>query len=186
MMPSVHVRLTTSMSTDSSCTMKVATLLIALFCTVGVGAQSPSCSMPDAMLVSGLPLGTTFRANSQGHFTSCLPPSGKKRSTAFEKSCTNFLMLIGQTKSVTPINPQAWRMQRPGSISSQANGTTVLKLHISSEGKPETCLVITSSGHPILDEAACRQMTQQADFLPAMDCGGNPIASTYTRSVVWK
>jgi TonB family protein len=166
--------------------MRTAIFLMALSLAVKADAQPPSSSGPDALIAAGLPSGTMFGADDHGHFTSCVPPPGEKRTPQFKEACSKFLAARGKASGVSPINPQSWKLERPASAPLGATGTSVVRLSVSTEGSVESCSVITSSGYPVLDEAACEQLPPQAHFRPATDHDGNPLASTYTRPVTWR
>ena len=64
--------------------------------------------------------------------------------------------------------------------------TTYYRLTVNVEGKVKDCTITQSSGHPSLDQAACRQLTERARFKPALDKHGRVIESTYSNRVAWK
>ena len=54
------------------------------------------------------------------------------------------------------------------------------------DGRVTSCEVTGSSGNSALDQAACRNLQRRGRFEPALDRDGNPVASTYTKRVVWR
>ena len=65
-------------------------------------------------------------------------------------------------------------------------GVTRITWDINTEGRVENCRVVSSSGTPELDEAACRAITRRGRYKPALDQNGNPIRSSESRSVRWQ
>lgn len=65
-------------------------------------------------------------------------------------------------------------------------GTSRFELIVGSDGKPESCSITVSSGHDVLDQAACNAFIKRAKFSPAKDAAGNPVAGRYKGSVTWK
>ena len=64
-------------------------------------------------------------------------------------------------------------------------GTAVFRLAIDATGTVTDCAVTRSSGHPGLDEATCRKVSQRARFDPARDENGERRSGTYTGSIKW-
>jgi protein TonB len=64
-------------------------------------------------------------------------------------------------------------------------GTTRFQLSIDSDGKLQTCRILSSSGHPSLDEAACTNIMRRARFDPARDGAGEKVFGTYSSTVRW-
>lgn len=77
----------------------------------------------------------------------------------------------------------------PDAVRSRATGATGLHLAVDASGHVIESTVIRSSGrtraHGLLDEAA-RSYTAQCRHQPALDEGGQPIASQYDFSYVWR
>lgn len=65
-------------------------------------------------------------------------------------------------------------------------GTVEIVWTISTQGYVEDCYIAKSSGHAILDEAACRAIIRRARYEPARDREGRAIASAERRRVVWR
>ncbi|MXO83402.1 TonB family protein [Altererythrobacter aestiaquae] len=66
------------------------------------------------------------------------------------------------------------------------SGQTKIRLAVATSGRVDSCMIAESSGHPDLDEAACRGAQNRARFIPATDANADPIASTYDHTVIWK
>ncbi|WP_234036052.1 energy transducer TonB [Porphyrobacter sp. YT40] len=64
-------------------------------------------------------------------------------------------------------------------------GTVGVTVSVSADGRPKGCKVIRSSGHEILDTAACAGMKRYARFDPALDAQGNPIAAEFSTKITY-
>jgi TonB family protein len=67
-----------------------------------------------------------------------------------------------------------------------AQGSVRLVVSADTEGRVSKCLVIPSSGHEALDEAACDGMIRFAMFDPARDEMGRPVAGSYATVITYK
>ena len=67
-----------------------------------------------------------------------------------------------------------------------AEGRTSFRLDLGVDGRPTGCTVTASSGSDELDRTACRLLQHRAHFSAALDAKGQPTASTYAGSVVWR
>ena len=59
-------------------------------------------------------------------------------------------------------------------------GSVGLSVAVTPEGRATACRVTQSSGHTILDEAACNGMLRFARFTPALDSNGVPTTGSYS------
>jgi len=64
-------------------------------------------------------------------------------------------------------------------------GTVGVRVEINELGRVWQCLVTSSSGHPILDQAACGGMVRYARFNPALDAEGNPTNGAHSRRIIY-
>lgn len=64
-------------------------------------------------------------------------------------------------------------------------GTTRFEMAVDEAGKPTSCAVFKSSGHDLLDRRACDVLMSRAQFVPAKDETGKPVASVWRHLVVW-
>ena len=71
------------------------------------------------------------------------------------------------------------------SLRNNEEGVTRYRLDVGSDGKVVSCTVTGSSGHPALDDAACRLLTRRARFNPATNSSGEKVASVWSASVKW-
>lgn len=62
-------------------------------------------------------------------------------------------------------------------------GRVGVRVGVDPTGLVSSCMVIRSSGHQILDQAACTSMTRFAKFHPARDAQGNPARGSYQTTV---
>lgn len=65
-------------------------------------------------------------------------------------------------------------------------GTTGFRLEISPDGRVTNCIVTQSSGDPALDSATCSVLLSRAEYEPARDADGHPIAGTDYGRVTWR
>ncbi|MBO9600912.1 MAG: TonB family protein [Novosphingobium sp.] len=64
-------------------------------------------------------------------------------------------------------------------------GVSGYRVSIGAGGRVTGCEIVTSSGWPKLDEAACANVTKRARFDPATDETGGVTGGNYSGSVVW-
>jgi len=62
-------------------------------------------------------------------------------------------------------------------LSYRLSGRVMVAFDITAEGRATNCRVVHSSGHDVLDRAACRPLERKARFIPAMD-NGTAVATT--------
>ena len=74
----------------------------------------------------------------------------------------------------------------PVAISEHREGRVMMMLRVNRLGFVEGCTVMTSSGSPDLDQAACTAMSVRGFFTPAKDAAGQPMASDVQRRVTWQ
>ncbi len=65
-------------------------------------------------------------------------------------------------------------------------GTSAVRFTIDRRGRVVRCHVVKSSGHGILDEAACRAITDRARYIPARDGAGRRAEAIADRRVTWR
>lgn len=68
----------------------------------------------------------------------------------------------------------------------QHEGAVRVRLSIAPLGFVDGCTIVESSGFADLDEGTCALLRLRAFFTPARDAGGNAIAGTQTRRIVWR
>jgi len=71
-------------------------------------------------------------------------------------------------------------------IRQELEGLTRVKLEVSTAGRVTDCVVTASSGHEVLDNAACAKLIERGRFNPATDTSGQTAAGTYNTSVRWQ
>jgi protein TonB len=65
-------------------------------------------------------------------------------------------------------------------------GRTGFRLDLGIDGHATGCTVTQSSGSDELDRTACRLLQRRAHFAPALGVDGQPIASSFAGSVIWR
>lgn len=100
------------------------------------------------------------------------------------------VMASDQSSPPLPVgNPGEWISTAdypPEALMAHAEGTTALKLSIDAQGVISDCLVTTSSGSALLDDAACRILQERGHFTPATDANKKPVPSVFSTRLVWK
>lgn len=71
-------------------------------------------------------------------------------------------------------------------LTREYEGTVAYQVEVSADGRVQACRIASSSGHEVLDQAACRRIQQRARFRPATDRSGAEVAGTYRGSVSWE
>ncbi|EAQ29391.1 hypothetical protein NAP1_01425 [Erythrobacter sp. NAP1] len=66
------------------------------------------------------------------------------------------------------------------------SGVAGFTLSIDASGKVTDCSITRSTGHTALDEATCRLLERRAQFNPARDSNGAPVAGRYSNQVAWE
>jgi protein TonB len=59
-------------------------------------------------------------------------------------------------------------------------------LEVSANGRVTECAVAASSGHELLDKAACGKLVERARFNAATDTSGQVTAGRFSTSVRWQ
>lgn len=94
-------------------------------------------------------------------------------------------------RQATPIETSRWARQIIEGYPMEAivrmqEGRVAVRLTIDPIGSVEACSVTQSSGHAILDNAACDAMIEYARFLPALDDNGEPTRGSWFTSVIYQ
>jgi TonB family protein len=65
-------------------------------------------------------------------------------------------------------------------------GSVMVRLTVSADGRVTACSIEESSGSAILDSTTCILSQRRFRFRPAIDSNGTPVAGTVTRRVIWR
>lgn len=65
-------------------------------------------------------------------------------------------------------------------------GVSSFRVIIGTDGKVRSCEITDSSGHALLDQATCNNISRRARFKPAKDESGTKIMGSYSSSIRWK
>lgn len=91
------------------------------------------------------------------------------------------------TRSVTPTsNPGYWMTNGdyPTAMETRGEqGLVYFRLLVDTAGKPSSCHIQQSTRPAEFDDAVCKGIMRRAQFEPALDAAGKPIASYYRNSV---
>jgi|GEM_PF-6113982 len=71
-------------------------------------------------------------------------------------------------------------------IRAGAQGRVVAVVQISASGQPTGCEIAQSTGYPDLDAHSCAIILQRAQFEPARDEYGDPVASSARAPINWQ
>lgn len=84
--------------------------------------------------------------------------------------------------------PEDWITTDDYPVESKRNkeeGTSIILWHIGIDGLASDCRIVESSGHPLLDQAACGAIVRRARYAPALDINRKPLPSWSSRNVIW-
>lgn len=73
----------------------------------------------------------------------------------------------------------------PEAILAGAQGRTVAKIGVDADGRLSGCIIVESSGSPVLDAATCEIARAKGRFTPARDTLGRPIPAATILPVRW-
>ncbi|WP_156840778.1 energy transducer TonB [Novosphingobium aquimarinum] len=66
----------------------------------------------------------------------------------------------------------------------ERTGTTGFRVTVGPDGRVTNCTITSSSGHPDLDEATCKNVSRRARFKPALQ-NGQEVQGTYSNRIRW-
>lgn len=93
-------------------------------------------------------------------------------------------------RGATPDNQARWTRRIIENYPSRAlrreiEGTVGVSVTVGANGRVASCRV-TRSADPILDRAACDDITRYARFNPALDAAGNPTSGSWSTNIVYQ
>ena len=97
------------------------------------------------------------------------------------------LLALASTPA-TPVAPHSWftKLDYPSdALGAGAQGATEFQILIGNDGKPKSCQIIKSAGHPSLDEATCKIVMRRARWKPALDDSGQAVESSFSSRFTW-
>ena len=94
------------------------------------------------------------------------------------------------SRGVTPDGQARWTRRIIENYPSRAlrreiEGTVGVAVTVNAEGRVASCRV-TRSADPVLDQAACDDITRYARFNPALDRNGNPTSGSWATNIVYQ
>lgn len=93
------------------------------------------------------------------------------------------------SRSVKPkSNPGDWIKSRDYPMAMLMMGKRAIvqfRLNVDTAGKPTACHIQQSTRPKAFDDAVCKAIMRNAEFEPALDAGGSPIASYWLNSVIF-
>ena len=95
----------------------------------------------------------------------------------------------GPTASAKPKgNPGNWATTNDypsRALSQEREGTSGFRVTVNTEGRVSSCTITSSSGHPDLDDATCKNVTRRAKFDPAVS-NGTKVDGSYSGRIRWE
>ena len=125
----------------------------------------PVAIVPDFTVATAPPPATVTTAPKP-------PPAPPPKAVA----TSDPLRPIGRTRTLPPYPPISVRLNE--------SGTTLMEVHITTEGNVDDCKVVTSSSSERLDQAACDHVKRVWRWQPPTNQGA-PIAVSTRVSVTW-
>lgn len=94
-------------------------------------------------------------------------------------------------KQATPKDPRVWAPLIHQTYPREAalaglEGSVRIRVIVDAAGRVSDCFVLQSSGHVILDQAACDGMRRFAVFNPASDASGSPTVGSYSTIITYR
>lgn len=93
------------------------------------------------------------------------------------------------SRPLTPkSNPGEWMKSRDYPLPMLLSGKRAIvqfRLNVDPAGKPTACHIQQSTRPKAFDDAVCKAIMRNAEFEPALDAGGSPIASYWLNTVVF-
>lgn len=94
-------------------------------------------------------------------------------------------------KQATPKDPRVWAPLIHQTYPREAalaglEGSVRIRVVVDKVGRVSDCFVLQSSGHGVLDQAACDGMRRFAMFNPAIDASGSPTVGSYATIITYK
>lgn len=102
------------------------------------------------------------------------------------------LMAAAESKALpaAPIgNPGEWITTEDypvEALQDRAEGVTSILFQIATDGSVSGCVVVGSSGFPLLDATSCAVFSARAKYRPSTDKDGKPIVSSGTQRIRWQ
>ncbi|MEM6476820.1 MAG: energy transducer TonB [Pseudomonadota bacterium] len=98
---------------------------------------------------------------------------------------------IDRSAAATPNDVQRWGPLVSSAYPAEAlaagmSGSVGVNVTVNEQGRVRDCSVTQSSGHSVLDEAACRAMKRYAEFNPARNRSGDPTLGRYSLRITYK
>ena len=102
------------------------------------------------------------------------------------------MAIAAESKAVpaAPIgNPGEWITTEDyplEALRDQTEGVTAILFQIATDGSVGNCVIVGSSGSPLLDTAACAVFSARAKYRPSTDKDGKPIMSSAMQRIRWQ
>ncbi len=99
--------------------------------------------------------------------------------------------IVDKSRFPIPIKRNVWLARIAKNYPSKAKrerlqGRVALTVKVNAAGRAVSCTINKSSGHKVLDDAACLGMRRYARFNPALDINGNPGPGVWSEAINYK
>ena len=71
-------------------------------------------------------------------------------------------------------------------LAAKTEGRATVQFVVDEKGVPRDCIVIASSGSPLLDQATCAPIIKSFRFKPAKDDKGMAVPEPFVFAIAWK
>lgn len=98
---------------------------------------------------------------------------------------------VSQARGAQPDGQARWQRRIIENYPSRAireelEGRVGLRVSVTPDGKVGSCQVTSSSGHAILDDAACKDIARYGKFKPALNDAGDPTTGSWGTTIVYQ
>ena len=96
-----------------------------------------------------------------------------------------------RARGVTPDGQARWQRRIIENYPSRAirqelQGTVGVTVSVGADGRVASCSVNSSSGHDVLDRAACDDITRYGRFNPALNAAGDPTTGSWSTRILYQ
>lgn len=155
-------------------------------------ADDPGPDLPREAAVNRLVLSGAFNQDVDLELGSMRPPLDMARA-CFDKLMSDWGIDVAAQKTLTRRaspkgRPEDWLSSKdyPETMLRQGRGGQVdFRLIVDAEGKPASCKILSSYSPEDFAEVVCNSLMANAEFDPALDAQGKPVASYFIDTVTF-
>lgn len=130
----------------------------------------------------------TLELRSDGRVRVRIPLAGVQDALAAHRRCLNdvgaewgldMAALAALSRRPDSTNHLGFRVEDypTQALQNNSQGRVVMRIDISAEGRATACTPVASSGNADMDSVSCRSAMTRAQYAPALDAAGEPVAS---------